>query len=117
MPPAVLVVDDELPLRQILADILTDEGFDVRSAPDGQAALTLHHETPADVILSDMMMPRLDGLGLVAALRESNDPTPIVLMSAAPRPPLPDGIAWIAKPFDLDAVVEAVTRSARSPTS
>lgn len=112
MPPTILVADDEMDLREILMDVLRDAGFDVRSSPDGHAALELHTAVPADVILSDMMMPNLDGLGLVQALRERGDHTPFVLMSAAPRPPLPDGISWVAKPFDVETVIATVRGAA-----
>lgn len=113
MPRNVLVVDDEASIRDVLAVVLTDEGYAVRTAPDGAKALALHESAPADVVLSDVMMPVVDGIGLVVALRTAGDHTPVVLMSAAPPPPMPDGIGWLAKPFNLDAVVDAIAAALR----
>ena len=115
MTPAILVVDDEPTLRDLMTDILIDEGYLVRSAPDGVAALELHASAPADVIVSDIMMPRLDGFGLVRVLRDRGDLTPMVLMSAAPRPLLPAGIGWVPKPFDIDEVIAMIAQVATLP--
>lgn len=108
MPPTILVVDDEAPIREALRIVLADEGYDVRVATDGVAALALLGDEPANLVLSDMMMPRMDGMALLDALRERGDRTPVVLMSAAPRPSDLDGTAWLPKPFDLDSVLEVV---------
>ncbi|MGE0550488.1 MAG: ATP-binding protein [Kofleriaceae bacterium] len=78
----IVLVDDNPDLRDYIAGLLS--GFDVTTAPDGQAALELIRQRIPDIVLSDVMMPRLDGFGLVRALRA--DPrtasVPIVLLSA-----------------------------------
>ena len=110
MPRAVLVVDDEPSILDALAAALEDEAYAVRTAADGRAALALQTDTPADLIISDVMMPHLDGHGLVRALRDRGDRTPIILMSALP---IPDGgvraVHRLNKPFDLDEVLNLVT--------
>ncbi|MGZ4612368.1 MAG: SpoIIE family protein phosphatase [Kineosporiaceae bacterium] len=82
-PATVLVVDDNADMRDYIAGLLTGR-YDVITAPDGRAALELVHEKAPDLVLSDVMMPRLDGFGLLAALRA--DPltarTPVVMLSA-----------------------------------
>ena len=111
---ALLVVDDEQPLREIIADLLSDEGFEVRTACNGREALELHAVAPADLILSDVMMPQLDGVNLVRTLRERGDLTPMVLMSAAPRPVLPDGVGWVSKPFEIEEMIATITAFGRT---
>nr|MDQ3045608.1 response regulator [Chloroflexota bacterium] len=78
----VLVVDDEPLIRQVLSDLLEDEGHRVSTAPDGEAALDTVAKHIPDLLLADVMMPRLGGLGLSRSLRERGYDFPIVLMSA-----------------------------------
>ncbi|WP_176559880.1 response regulator [Teichococcus rhizosphaerae] len=65
----VLVIDDDAATRELLARFLTREGFTVRAAPDGQSGLRLARELKPDAILLDVMMPRLDGWGVLSALK------------------------------------------------
>jgi CheY-like chemotaxis protein len=69
MPQAILVVDDEPTLVDSLALFLGDEGFTVLTGRNGAEALAHHDQTRADLIVSDVMMPIVDGHALVAALR------------------------------------------------
>ncbi|MCB9551514.1 MAG: sigma-54-dependent Fis family transcriptional regulator [Myxococcales bacterium] len=78
----VLVVDDEDELRYALALNLGREGFEVIGVPDGRAALVKLEAEPFDAILCDLVMPGLDGLGLLDALRARKSDVPVVLMSA-----------------------------------
>ena len=83
--PVVLVVDDENALLDMVQEILTDEGFTVLTANDGRGALSLATHARPDLVITDLMMPGMNG----RALREhlARDPltarTPVVLMSAA----------------------------------
>lgn len=79
--PKVLLVDDEEAITSSLAPFLERSGFEVRTAPDGQAALTVLDSWPPDVVVSDVMMPRLDGRELVRRLRTRDDWTPVVLLT------------------------------------
>ena len=81
--PRIFVVDDNADMRQYLARILA-ERYNVRTFPDGQAALDTARERRPDLILSDVMMPRLDGFGLVSEIRAdaSLNTVPIILLSA-----------------------------------
>ncbi|WP_089157651.1 SpoIIE family protein phosphatase [Micromonospora sp. NBS 11-29] len=83
-PARVLVADDNADMREYLTRLLRSAGHRVRAVPDGQAALeTARTQTP-DLVVSDVMMPRLDGLQLVAALRSDSRTagTPVLLLSA-----------------------------------
>lgn len=79
--PKVLLVDDEEAITSALAPFLERSGFDVRTAEDGEAALEVLATWPADVVVSDVMMPRLDGRELVRRLRTRDDWTPVVLLT------------------------------------
>ena len=63
LTPTVLVVDDEPAVRQVLVDLLWDEGLIAAQATDGEEALLVLESTPVAVIVSDVRMPRLDGPG------------------------------------------------------
>jgi two-component system NtrC family sensor kinase len=66
--PQILVVDDERVIAQLMADVLSGEGYEVDTAPDGIAALEQIARRAYDLILSDLRMPELDGLGLYREL-------------------------------------------------
>ena len=79
----IVLADDNADMRQYIERLLADE-YDVASASNGAEALRLAQENPPDLVLSDIMMPELDGYGLLAALRadERTKATPVVLLSA-----------------------------------
>ena len=111
----ILVVDDETAILETLRDILDAEGYEVATALNGQEGLKRMREVRPDLVLLDVMMPLLDGLGMLAVMRE--DPSwrdvPVVLMSAGKVPQL-DQLSvrrFLAKPFELDALLDAVSQS------
>ena len=69
-PGLILVVDDEPAVRELFARTLQRAGFDTLEAPDGLAALEMVRRHPVSLVLLDSSMPRLDGPGVVARLRE-----------------------------------------------
>jgi PAS domain S-box-containing protein len=80
----VLVADDNADMREYLARLLRTAGYHITSVTDGQAALTAIRSDRPDLVISDVMMPGLDGLGLVAAVRadERTAGLPVLLLSA-----------------------------------
>ncbi len=116
MGPAasVLVVDDERDIREAVAEVLKDEGFEVLDATDGAEALQqlrAHH--PA-VVLLDLMMPGMNGWEFCAArnLEPELSAIPIIVISALGRVSGIDAQAFLQKPFELDALVSAVRQYA-----
>ncbi len=112
----VLVVEDDPDLRQMMVQMLTLEGFGTKTARDGQDALDhLRAFRPLpDVILLDMMMPRMDGWQFCR--EQQADPAlrgiSVVVLSAAPRDRLNVGAAEvILKPFNWDTLVAALRRA------
>ena len=83
-PARVLVADDNADMREYLARLLRTAGYQVATVTDGQAALDAVRAGAPDLVISDVMMPRLDGLGLVAALRADarTAAVPVLLLSA-----------------------------------
>jgi two-component system, NtrC family, nitrogen regulation response regulator NtrX len=115
MPPTILVVDDEPALRDLVTELLEDEGYTVRSAPDGLAALeTVAHDAP-DLVLTDLYMPGLDGLGLVARLRSEWPGLPIVVLSAAIRISPPAEVPFVAKPLDIETLLAVIADIMNGP--
>jgi CheY-like chemotaxis protein len=107
--PLVLVVDDELYIVNLLTELLEDEGYRVVTARDGIVALDVAAKMSPDLVLADIMMPRLDGLALLSRMREQKqyDRVPVILMSAAVTP-LTQEAPYISKPFDLDDLLDVV---------
>ena len=106
----VLIVDDEPAITDLLAALFEDEGYAVRRAHDGHAALDEIARDPPGLVVTDVMMPRLDGLTLTNRLRQRGDRTPVVLMSAVYADVDIPGVRFVPKPFDLDYIVAVVGR-------
>lgn len=109
--PVVLVVDDEPAVLDMVHDVLAEEGFTVMAATDGRSALALAVQTQPDLVITDLMMPGMNGRTLCMHL--AKDPrtkrTPVMLMSAAYRPQSDDRFAAvIAKPFELDDLLQTI---------
>lgn len=106
--PKVLIVDDEPTVRRSLARALALDGYEVVSAADGLEAIDLQQRAPADVIVLDVMMPGVDGFGVVRRLRQDDVHTPILLLTA--RDGLGDRVSgldlgaddYLVKPYALD---------------
>ena len=114
MSPRILIVDDEAPICELLCDIFTDEGYRVATAGDGRSALVALADDGFDIVLSDIMLPRVDGRELANAMHNSPslNTIPVVLMSAAeglPARGVPHA-AFIRKPFDLYTLLNTVER-------
>jgi CheY-like chemotaxis protein len=107
-PPTILIVDDEPAIVDLLSQLLEDEGYRVVSAGDGQAAWETARELRPDLVIADVMMPRMDGLALVDRLANGSRPVPVILMSAAVESRR-QGVPFIAKPFDLGELLDLVS--------
>lgn len=109
----VLVVDDELEVRETLGALLEDEGFGVALAQDGVDALQLVDRlSHLDVIVCDLDMPRLDGTGLVRALRRRGHQQAVVILSGRfDLLACTSGLGQVyalAKPVDIDQLVRTL---------
>lgn len=110
----VLVVEDEVRLAHLIARALREEGHGVAIALDGQRALELAAETSFDVIVLDLMLPRLDGLAVCRDLRAQGNETAILMLTA--RDAVPDRVAglvagaddYLVKPFAFEELIARV---------
>jgi two-component system response regulator MprA len=108
---AVLVVDDDPPVRRMLERTLAAEGYAVTAAADGGAALVEVERSTPDVVVLDVAMPGLDGLAVCRRLRRRGLAVPILLLTA--RDAVPDRVAgldagaddYLVKPFSTDELV------------
>ncbi len=110
--PTILIVDDETVLSDMRARLFDEEGYRVVTAHNGREALTSLAEQRADIVLSDIVMPDLDGVGLCREMqRQGADAPPLVFMTAVPRQCIPSDCrhaGYVTKPFDLDAALATV---------
>jgi DNA-binding NtrC family response regulator len=78
----ILVAEDEKVLRESLAELLVDEGYEVLQAPNGKAAYDLVLDRSVDLVLSDVRMPEMDGMALLDHLRKAAPETPVIMLTA-----------------------------------
>jgi CheY-like chemotaxis protein len=107
---SVLVIEDEKGILELIEDALTRFGYQVETAHDGNEGVRKYDRGGFDVVVTDYLMPELDGLGVVRHIRNSVRPwTPIVGMSGTPWLLQQAGFDLIlTKPFPLRHLVEAV---------
>lgn len=120
MSKIVLTVDDSRTMRDMLRLALTNAGFTVLQAEDGEHGLEVMRDGGPDVIVTDINMPKLDGYGFIEGVRA--DPvyraTPILVLSTESSPEKKmrardaGASGWIVKPFSPDKLVEAIRRVA-----
>ena len=106
---SILIVDDDPMVREATAWMLSDAGHDVHEAADGLAALDyLVNEGPVDLLITDINMPRMDGLELAQETKARWPALPVLLVSGRPQPTGTQ--AFMPKPFGWDALMKAVAR-------
>ena len=113
----ILVVDDEPTVLDVLVTLLSDVGHAVQQAPDGWVALDMIADEVPDLLITDVMMPRLDGWALLASVRERTPTLPVIVISAVDRPEarereffMTDHTVFLRKPFGVEALLTLVDR-------
>lgn len=117
----VLIVDDDPAIRQILSALLRRDGTECDIAEDGEAAIERLKSHQYDVVLLDLLMPRVDGLGVLSFMKENAIATPVVVLSAVTDDRvevLDPRLVRIAmqkplEPRELRRVVEAIVKHTR----
>ncbi|MFW6039063.1 MAG: sigma-54-dependent transcriptional regulator [bacterium] len=113
----VLIAEDEQVLRHSLAELLTDEGYEVVHVPNGRAAFDALLEQPFDLILSDVRMPEMDGETLLAEIRHTAPQTPVILITAygtvdsAVRAMRTGAYDYLLKPVNFDDLLLKIERA------
>lgn len=116
----ILAVDDSMTMREMLRQTLTEAGFDVVLAEDGLDALERLPGADPDLVLTDLNMPKMDGFGLIDAIRKGSVATrvPILVLTTESAATLKDraraagATGWITKPFDEVSLVSTIRRVA-----
>jgi CheY-like chemotaxis protein len=114
MMAVVLVVDDEFGIVKLLEEVLTDEGHRVLVATNGQQALDHAAKEKPSLVLTDFMMPVMDGAALLKAMAADAllVDIPVVIMSSIPEATVAERcsgyVAFVRKPFNIFAVVDLV---------
>jgi EAL domain-containing protein (putative c-di-GMP-specific phosphodiesterase class I)/CheY-like chemotaxis protein len=117
--PQVLIVDDEEGLREVYGEILDRAGYDVSGAGDGPAALELIRRRQFAVVLSDIVLPGMDGIQVLRAVRERDLDTPVLLMTANPGLDTAiealelGAVKYLIKPVPERDLIAAVERAMR----
>ena len=110
----ILIIEDEAPMRTALADLLTAEGYRVLSAADGEIGLQRALDEKPDLILLDIMMPKLDGFALCAELRRLSNAGPVLMLTAKGQ--IEDRVAgldagaddYLVKPFSTEELLARI---------
>jgi two-component system chemotaxis response regulator CheY len=118
MAKTILIVDDSSSMRNLVSFVLKDGGYDVIDACDGQVALAKLRGTKVHLIISDVNMPNLDGIGLVKAVRQlpQHRFTPIIMLTTESQPAkrlegqAAGAKAWLVKPFNPQQLLAAVEK-------
>jgi DNA-binding NtrC family response regulator len=112
--PSILVVDDELLIRDLLYDFFSGQGWNISVAASGEKALDILREKKIDLVLTDIKMPEMDGLTLTGRVRQSYPGMPVVVMTGYPsvdsaiealRAKVED---YIVKPFNINQLYKLI---------
>ncbi len=107
----ILLVDDEISIRDVFAEILQDEGYEVSSVENGVQGLEALKTKTFDLILVDKKMPGIDGLDFIRQVRSMKLPTKIVLISGSiSEHPLKEVDAYLSKPCEIEQLLEMVKK-------
>ncbi len=114
---SILVVDDEPNYQIILSEILREEGYEVFTADSGIAGLPIVRDTDIDLVVSDMKMPGMDGIELLAQIKEFNPYLPVILITAfaevekAVEAMKLGAFTYLAKPFSNEQLLASVSKA------
>lgn len=120
MRKQILLAEDEVNLRRVLGAQLARDGYDVLTAADGQEALDLMRENYVDLVITDLRMPRMDGMALLKAIAVEKPGVPVVMITAhgtvdtAVEALKLGAFDYVTKPFDRDDFRKVVANAART---
>ena len=117
----VLVVEDQLPVRELLVEILRDRGYTVLEAGNGAQALTIcrEYKTAVHLVITDMMMPEMNGVELTKRLMEVRPGLRVIFISGYTKTdqPLPPDAVYLTKPFTSDQMEAAIQKTRQAAFS
>lgn len=112
--PSILIVDDELLIRDLLYDFFDEHGWQIAVADNGEKALQIMHSKKIDVLLTDLKMPEMDGMTLTNHVRDSYPDIPVIIMTGYPS--VESAVAalrvkvadYVTKPFNINELFKKV---------
>lgn len=113
----ILVIDDEPELRELMKDVLEDEGYQVCSAGSGADGIALNEQENPDLILLDMRMPEMDGIATLRAIRASDDQVLVIILTGYGCPDTIRDAAdldvseYLSKPFENRELVSIIAKA------
>jgi two-component system cell cycle sensor histidine kinase/response regulator CckA len=107
-PASILVVDDDAAIRLVITRVLRRKGHQVEEARDGREALSMLASQSFDIVFLDLVMPGMDGTTTGAAIRTLHPAARIVYVSGIVPTTLPEGAAFVPKPFTTQSILDAV---------
>ncbi|WP_426752003.1 sigma-54-dependent transcriptional regulator [Myxococcus sp. Y35] len=119
----VLVIDDEANLRKVLAAMLRRDGFDVTVAENGEQGLAEFHKNGADIVVTDLVMPKVGGMEVLGTIRAANPDVPVIIITAhgtvdsAVDAIKAGAFDYITKPFDQAELSSVVAKAAKTNES
>ena len=117
--PSILIVEDEAATAWALAESLSDEGYAITTVDSAEAALAAYKESPADLVITDVRLPRMDGVELARRLGARKRPAPVIVVSAYGDERVLKRIeelgvhAYFPKPFQMDHLRKSVQAALR----
>ena len=114
---SILIADDEEAIREVISTLLETRGYECRVAANGRVALELFRQKSPDLVLSDIVMPEMDGLKLLAQLREIDTDVPVIMVTAmhdisiALEAIRNGAYDYVLKPFEKDQLYLSVHRA------
>jgi YesN/AraC family two-component response regulator len=113
----VLIVDDEAGIRELICNVLAKKGYETLEAENGLQALELARLCPCDLVITDQVMPGMNGLELIERLRAERYPARYLLISGfGCEGEEKRGLPFLAKPFTMAELVEILEKVAKRPT-
>ncbi len=112
--PSILIVDDELLIRDLLYDFFSGQGWSISVAENGEKALDILRSKKVDLVLSDIKMPEMDGLTLTAEVQREYPDLPVILMTGYPSVETAVSalrsrvVDYIVKPFNINQLYKLV---------
>ncbi|HET6439621.1 MAG TPA: sigma-54 dependent transcriptional regulator [Anaeromyxobacter sp.] len=116
----VLIVDDEMNIRRVLAAMLKREGYEATTSADGEQALAVLNKTPVDVVVTDLVMPRLGGMELLKRVSADFPDVPVIVITAhgsvdsAVAALKAGAFDYITKPFEQEELKKVIAKAARA---
>lgn len=120
----ILIIDDEPQIRSMLKLMLERDGYEVAEAPDGREGIKIHRQNPADLIITDLIMPNKDGIGMIIELKKEFPDVKIIAMSGGGLNK-PEGYlkgakklgaaCTLTKPIDRDQLLRAIKDVLKTP--